>query len=1239
MREDHPIASKIPENVWRNTFSHGWIRDPSSILPLFVLSPESKLLDVDIMESELDYLEVLVWAMVCYPNATPEEYIDIARRAGLRDEDIFWVSAAMGHLENLIYLKKEIGKTSEDEELKLGLKITRFENYKAFQFAAENGHTDILSWWKKEDSGFLWTLQAHGCEIFQKAAQKGDLKVLDWFAKETNSEIQEILIKAPRLNPQSFWKHSKSLDFGYGAFSYAAENGDLSVMNWLKEKYPKSLKAMIQAHQYEGFRHAAGNGHLSVLLWYKKEAPKEVQGMIKSNYYDAFQRASSSGHLLVLKWLITQNPRDVMHMLEAGDLLKYTPFILAAENGHLKVLEWFQSLMAPEMFKKTMEKDWGPCAFNAAAHSGHVDILNWFKQEAPLTLFGKKIRSWDNSHSIFARAIESNNLRMLAWLKEHIKDLKQMIGQYAASFDYSDFRSRKEKYHFLKWLKEEDLDQFNTIVGSYTFRSTSTVCQAAMYSQDFEFIDDLFRSKIRIFHYAESHVEEYGPLLVNPFIWRTLAALHAEQEALLIQDPNAIFNVHSNRTLYYFIIQNIIRRQDPNLDDELRFLLSIPSLREIANANGNELICLAVQIGNETAARLLLEIPAVRREAEENNFYRREARGNFDLGRFAQDRESSMIALSVGEKSRLQDALAHYQEKLNFGAKEIFEDLLVRLRHRYLANPATIIIDDVATTLPCDYMEFQALNLAGNTLTKALLAYYQHPDHTALRYLSKPNYWMHPGAAYVNINEQHTERWSTFDEYKPLISLLYLAAMDEETPAMEGYTLETRLDYFIRELALIGRAHNWDKSRERNHQLEEYDDLEGDRPSCFSGVKRRLFQSVQGHPLLVMLTKDQLRSELASFVFDYFKSLITDENKLTIKVACEESTFLLDDVGFEGILRYFDISKPRQEEFIKFLEKKYGSQFHSETTFLRYLKDMLALQPKSEFVRNRYHITKLGELAGIYPYLSKVCEEPSAKKLETKVEIMAEKEIPSLKINSAVIYEKGKEELKDEIIPEEKENAPPEVQNLEKRSEAEEAVFKERIKEPLAKIDGLGMQEEFANSSENLPQENQRPPTELANRNPDNSFVIKPAPTSSEKDNPEVILESLQAAINDAVKKYTDFLDNPKNDNRGAKLGLFTRFRHGEAGRLRANDFKSLSEKSETAAAILEVTLELLDHSATRYNNHSFGTYLLDELKPIASQSNAEVEKDLSRARLKVEIKFALELMQLPPKSKSFSCT
>ncbi len=79
-------------------------------------------------------------------------------------------------------------------------------------------------------------------------------------------------------------------------------------------------------------------------------------------------------------------------------------------------------------------------------------------------------------------------------------------------------------------------------------------------------------------------------------------------------------------------------------------------------------------------------------------------------------------------------------------------------------------------------------------------------------------------------------------------------------------------------------------------EQEEYDDLEGDRPSCYSGVKRRLFQSVIGHPLLKIITSDDMKQEVRDFALTHFKQKIAQlANKEEMKNAFDNFISSLDE--------------------------------------------------------------------------------------------------------------------------------------------------------------------------------------------------------------------------------------------------------------------------------------------------------------------------------------------------------
>ncbi len=456
------------------------------------------------------------------------------------------------------------------------------------------------------------------------------------------------------------------------------------------------------------------------------------------------------------------------------------------------------------------------------------------------------------------------------------------------------------------------------------------------------------------FAYIEAHDHEYGEQYAYPFTQEKLAYFHQKKAIFEQENPDGLFDLSEDEAkLGFYLARNLIRQNSADLLDETRFLLSIPALRELApthtNPNeGNELLRLAIEKSNAAAAQILMTIEPVRLLAEANNFYRDEAQAGIDLHTLAQDYESSMRGLSLGEEKRLSAASTHYQPQIasKGGVEMVFQELYQALQDRYRTKPAKLILEQNETLdLPMVWEEFADLSLSLVEREKAFQAYYQHTYHTALRYLSKPNRWMAQDAAYVEVDpENPQERWSTFYEYKDLLVMFWLAANDKTITPTQGYTIASRVDNLITELALLGRAHNWDGSRPRAdnpNEMEEFDDLKPDKPSCYSGVKRRLFQSIMGHPLFEFLTLDIIKEELRDFVRAHFQTVITEENRKEIYEALQN---YYTDLEVSEVLLNLNISESKQEDFFAVLSKKYGSQFDDDLSFKSYMINRLTLQ-------------------------------------------------------------------------------------------------------------------------------------------------------------------------------------------------------------------------------------------------------------------------------------------------------
>jgi len=293
----------------------------------------------------------------------------------------------------------------------------------------------------------------------------------------------------------------------------------------------------------------------------------------------------------------------------------------------------------------------------------------------------------------------------------------------------------------------------------------------------------------------------------------------------------------------------------------------------------------------------------------------------------AQNQESSMQRLSNAEESNLKHIKEHYKQQFTQqGQATIWDNLKQHLEYEYQKNPAKNSNDQ---TLP---LAFDA--------TKEREPYYKHPAHTAWRYLFQaPNPWMTPDAYWVS------ERSANINPTdKESIAYLWLAASDKSITPIDDVSLADRIDFFINALALLGRSHNWDKI---NNKGEEYDDMEGDKPSCSMGVSKRLAQSIIGHPIAQKDNSEKLTATILQKIF--CEQVVSENNSdsnndnakwtihsrlqdlnyetlVALKEALEDKVIMLSaTVDQESILQeYLNVPDDAANQFISYLERKFG---------------------------------------------------------------------------------------------------------------------------------------------------------------------------------------------------------------------------------------------------------------------------------------------------------------------------
>ncbi|WP_133130802.1 ankyrin repeat domain-containing protein [Legionella yabuuchiae] len=899
----HPQAKLIPPSLWKDYFLFNE-ELPDSIAILMQASKEDLTAQIlaTAPEFELNQEQECAWLALAlsHPELSCDSLREISRSFRIDDERLFKIAVAWGNVDFFESLVKEFNQVGELD------RMIAANDYAAFRQAADCGHLPIMEHLMQlAPDNVQAMIAADDYAAFRQAADCGHLPVMERLMQLAPDKVQTMIAAN-----------------NYRAFHYAALNGHLSLIERLMELVPEEKKqTIIAAGNYSAFRAAAANGHLPVIKLLVELVPEEQkQTMIAVNDYAAFGSAAANGHLLLMDYLIKLAPDKVQTMIAADE---YVAFRAAARNGQLPAMELLIKL-APDKVQ-TMIAAYNDGAFHEAAEKCQLPVMERLVELVPEEKKQSMIAA--GNYGPFYHAVANGNLPAM----EGLMKLAPNKVRFMIAANYHAFDKAAENGH---------LPVVNRLL---TFPAQ--------------------------FAYAELHDREYGEKYIHPFVSTTLTTLRAQKAQVEQANPDAVFDITNpeEAKLYFYMLRNLIRRNLPLLRDDILFLLEIPSVKALVHTavtpqEHNELLRLALSTDNQSAAELLLTISAVRALAEENNYYRDEMRGGLDLAALARDRESSMHALTTGEQQRLQAALERYEPSVKeAGVPHMMQDLRQTLERRYETNPAKINRDNGSELcLPLNWKDFLQLNLNSVEKERALTAYYQHKDHTALRYLSKPNHWMDERAGYVYISNDRSERWSTFEEYQPLIALLYVGAADKETSPIDGYTLDTRLEHFIRELAYIGRAHNWDKSRiktdargnplldaEGNPITEEYDDLQGDKPSCFSGVKRRLFQSVQGHPLFKMLTKEVLDGELRELVYHHFEKAICDENRKALQEAWSQWVTELDK-SVLPVLKTLDITPEKQQAFIDALAQKYGPQFTKEPAFIQQIRAAFQLKKEED---------------------------------------------------------------------------------------------------------------------------------------------------------------------------------------------------------------------------------------------------------------------------------------------------
>ena len=307
------------------------------------------------------------------------------------------------------------------------------------------------------------------------------------------------------------------------------------------------------------FPTSSNQAFICLLIHYKTVPREDLLKFINTHFkdlreWDTLPLCATAGRLDVLKELIEipaySTFKKVEYAKDKYDTFKQS-FEFAAENGQIHVMEWIeQNCDFPVSFfinHKLLLK---------IAKYGQITVLDWIEKKRPqmITAFFDENRT---EPYIFAGIIENGQTESLKWL------------------------AKRHPYCFTYMLKQSE----NSLIHAFRNNHIDTCIWILKFSIDIlKFVDE------------KPELEE----LYNRFSKNILSDLHEAKEKHTSSEP-FLADQQTPLKACFYVTKNLIQQQ---LNDEIRFLFSIPKVRELIE-NKKELLELALKTKNREVYRIL----------------------------------------------------------------------------------------------------------------------------------------------------------------------------------------------------------------------------------------------------------------------------------------------------------------------------------------------------------------------------------------------------------------------------------------------------------------------------------------------------------------------------------------------------------------------------------------------------------------------------------------------------------
>ncbi|MCE0722000.1 hypothetical protein [Legionella resiliens] len=366
-----------------------------------------------------------------------------------------------------------------------------------------------------------------------------------------------IALGHPEATSEELWKIGGTLTVSDEDMLFLASAiGNLSLVKAITSKFHlDKLLVMFSYHAYKPFRSTAANGHLAILKHFEDLEDKRSRSVKRDYdiYSWALKEAAENGQIETFRYL------EKKAFYPKFTFFEYMAYFFQFIFDNLRLSLTFSLPYLPYQMEEKRKRDYYSESFELAAIKGHLNLLIHIKEQQP------SLRV-DNKYHTYYQAAINGHLDVLQFMDKQAPQLVENLIKVDGHLTFMLLCKASENGHI------------------------KVINHLLTHPEFFKFADDALT-----FH-------EY----TSPFVVHKLADLKAARRALKKINPHAIFDLteaHEIKSCFY-IICNLIRRDDHRLNDDLCFLLRIPAVKTLVDTAAtsnqpNKLLQLAIKKFNQ----------------------------------------------------------------------------------------------------------------------------------------------------------------------------------------------------------------------------------------------------------------------------------------------------------------------------------------------------------------------------------------------------------------------------------------------------------------------------------------------------------------------------------------------------------------------------------------------------------------------------------------------------------------